>query len=562
MIRHDGSKVGILTYYLLIQASRSKMAHSFEGTTLALQHYYDIVGTSRRLPLLTVYQANDQPFGHRMAVWMAAWNDSIEVSAETAQRLDEALLKNRAVTDPHALKVLDYGTSAGCSFVVTDAVDAVSLKSWMIAHGALSNWQILRLLEQLTGIITAAHKADFRGLCLTSDNIFITSEERFEIVTGPLGIGFHRSEILGLRNVSLSPGLMRHIPPWEYQEENKKNKKEQTVKSEKIEKSDESESSKGSESAKLGVDESLEWDDPVLSSQVLAEESKAVSGLLEGDESSLTGRDESIQELDISSASIVEEVREPEKIEVSAPEGLCPDMYNLSALIYEAFCGQHPYFNDERDLCDSALLIVQANPVELSRRIEIDDALNELVMGLLREPRKDAEAEFLKQFASCCSEQVREKVREADKNWIAPGPTEFTRNKKARTFGSIRHPRVIWGVGVAVLLFLAVFLTWHFAQYSEPVDLFAIPELVPTAPGGIDVVISPRTLPPDTSLYLVSLDDGSLMKLGSLPYNYRQQEAGAKLMFVIADESGHTMSVPVTVKGEQGLMIVPVDLSW
>ena len=46
----------------------NQKAQSFEGTTLALQHYYDIVGVSRRLPLITVYRADEQPFGHQMAM--------------------------------------------------------------------------------------------------------------------------------------------------------------------------------------------------------------------------------------------------------------------------------------------------------------------------------------------------------------------------------------------------------------------------------------------------------------------------------------------------------------
>ena len=48
------------------------MGHSFEGTTLALEHYYDVLGVSRKLPLMTVYQADEQPFGRRVAVWMGA----------------------------------------------------------------------------------------------------------------------------------------------------------------------------------------------------------------------------------------------------------------------------------------------------------------------------------------------------------------------------------------------------------------------------------------------------------------------------------------------------------
>ena len=105
-----------------------EMTHYFEGTTLALQHYYDISAISRRLPLLTVYQAREQPFGRQMAVWMAAYGDDIPVSEKTHRQLDDILLQNRAVTNPHVLRVLDYGTSEGHSFVVTDALDAGTVR--------------------------------------------------------------------------------------------------------------------------------------------------------------------------------------------------------------------------------------------------------------------------------------------------------------------------------------------------------------------------------------------------------------------------------------------------
>ena len=79
------------------------MTHAFEGSTLALQHYYDISAVARKLPLMTVYQATDQPFGRKMAIWMATYGEDLQVKPETAQRLDNAMMKNRAVTDNHVL---------------------------------------------------------------------------------------------------------------------------------------------------------------------------------------------------------------------------------------------------------------------------------------------------------------------------------------------------------------------------------------------------------------------------------------------------------------------------
>jgi hypothetical protein len=117
-------------------------------------------------------------------------------------------------------------------------------------------------------------------------------------------------------------------------------------------------------------------------------------------------------------------------------------------------------------------------------------------------------------------------------------------------------------IALAILLGLAIAVTWHIASYQSPVDLFALPEIVPAVPDGIDVVLAPRSIPPETSVFLTSHADGTLIKIGTLPFIYRQQAPDTHLNFVIADEYGHTMQVPVTVKGENGLMLVPIDLNW
>ena len=42
---------------------------------------------------------------------------------------------------------------------------------------------------------------------------------------------------------------------------------------------------------------------------------------------------------------------------------------------------------------------------------------------------------------------------------------------------------------------------------------------------------------------------------------YRSQPRGAQLRFVVADDQGHSVQIPVTVKGNSDLMIVPVSLN-
>ena len=519
------------------------MPHSFEGTTLALQHYYDIVGTSRKLPFLTVYRANEQPFGRRMAVWMASYNDDYKLPPETLHRLDDALLQNRAIANPHALRVLDYGTSEGNSFVVTDALESISLRAWLRSHGPLEPWQALRLLDQLTGIITSAHQANFYDLCLTTDNIFVQDEERFEIITGPLGIGLHRSELLKLRDVTISADMMRHLPPWEFA---KSSESKPTAPS--AESSDSKPADTDPKTDSDNRDSAEKTDTP---SEARESESAEINHLLSD---ANDPRDDSIQQIDVLTDCALE-VPPP-------PDNACPDIYALAVVIYEALSGQHPFFNEDRDLCDAALSIVQAMPPELAKHFEISESLSDIVMEWLQHPKKDSAPEFLNQFASCCTESDRQKAQQAEKTWIAPAPIQTSGKRRKKTAVKIEHPFWMMGIAAAILILASVAITWRIAQYADPVDLFALPELLPTASDGIDVVISSHVNPPDTYIYLVSMEDGQPIRLGTLPYIYRQQSPGAKLNFLIADESGHSLQVPVVVKGENGLMLIPVDLNW
>ena len=558
----------------------SPMTHTFEGSTLALQHYYDIVAVARKLPLITIYQANEQPFGRKMSVWMATYGDDIQVPGETAKRLDNAMMKNRAVTDPHILRVLDFGTSEGHSFVVTDATkpDSVSLRSYLNAHGPLQPWQALRLLEQLTGIVTNAHQHNFRDLCLSSDNIFVTDTERFEIFVGPLGIGLHRADILELKDTPVITDLMRHIPPWEYASSGKlKSAPKSQQNTNRDNTSDESIQTLNPSQVTIDPDHPVddikdssndnpdsapesatpESDNQTDKSQTDLHDTNAQSNANTENSSETGNQDQKADSIqDLSQADISLRPSIP-----TTPEGLCEDVYAMAAIIYEALCGQHPYFSDDRDLCDAALTLVQGNPVELSSRSDVADTISDVVMETLNAPKLDSENTFLSQFAAACTEEERANAHAAEKYYLTPTQTIPKHRKTKKSSANIQHSFIITAIVAIICMAAAAFATYQFSHSYKPVDLFAIPEMIPPSPDGIDIVIAPRTLPPNTSIYLTATD-GSLIRLGGLPFIYRKQEPGTKLNFVIADDSGNNTQVPVTVNSNNGLMVIPVDLNW
>lgn len=534
------------------------MTHSYEGTTLALQHYYDLAGTPKKLPLLMVYPANEQPFGSRMMVWMATWHDIDHLLESTCHRLDDALLRNRAVSDPHILRVLDYGSSEGNSFVVTDAIQSLTLRSWLRTHGHLQIWQALRLLEQLTGILTAAHQSGFRSLCLTSDNIFIRDEERFDIQTGPLGIGLYRSEILDIRDVTITTDMMRHIPPWEYRVQNRDKSEQMPEKSSDTEESgDAGHASSGNnqnETDAADVPPMIESHDEPCSNDADPSPKESLTDVPSNEAQRDT--DDSIQEL------------APEDVTISAPDSpeppdnLCPDVYAAAAILYESLCGQHPYFSDGCELCDSALSMAQGNPPELIKRIDISEGLNDVVMKTLRMPIKDSMVQFLNDFSAQCPQSERDKAQQAEKSWLIAPQSSAPEKRQKQKAGRVRHPYLVLITAAVILIALSIGITWKFAQFSEPVDLFALPQIMPAAEhDGVDIVLASRTPAPNVEVYLTTFD-GIPARLGRLPYIHRQQQENARLDFLLVDEFGHTQQVPVKVQGNDGMMLVLVELNW
>ena len=489
------------------------MGHSFEGTTLALEHYYDVLGVSRKLPLMTVYQADEQPFGRRVAVWMGAYGaEGVPVGAQVARRLDEAMLANSRLAEFHTLRVLDYGTSEGNAFVVTEPVEAVPLRVWLRVHGPVHVWQGLRLLDQLVSVVLHAHSRGVESLCLSSESIYLVDEARFEIRVGPMGVGLSRSEILALKNVTIVPDLVRHIPPWAYR-------------------------SAGNRGGAL---------------QKSPEQASSSGALPEGDVGESVVSEDGVQ--DVGGLAVTGDAGD-------APDAFCEDLYAVAAILYEALGGAHPYFGDDSDLATAILDLVQASPIPLSERVEIPEALSEFVMGVLREPRRERLDTVVSDYARHCSASDLEKVRVSEKPWgdVEPDPTPVRR--RHRRAEVMRRPW-FWFAALALVLVVGVgSVTWHLARSFDPVDLFAIPEIIPASPDGVDVVFSPQAVPPGASLYLASMADGSLIRLGELPYIYRSQPRGAQLRFVVADDQGHSVQIPVTVKGNSDLMIVPVSLN-
>lgn len=478
----------------------------FEGTTLALQHYYDITGVAMKLPLLTLYHANEQPFGRRMAVWMETDPFSTPLPRSVRERLEAALMKNRAIRVHHALRILDFGTGEGHGFVVTDDITGDNLQTWLNRHKTLTPWQFLRLAEQLTEIIEAARAGGFRELCLTTQNIFVTDEQRFDLTTAPLGIGLRRAEILAIRELPVVPDLVRHIPPWEFKS----------------------------------------LPEPIL----------------KGEADDQGERSDSVQDLDshLDDAPQDSATDIPEADAASNEDGLDADTYNVAAILYEAASGQHPYFGTGRELCD-AVATMNTAAQELSELSTFPKPVCNAVMALLEAPKADALPSFLSALSQLFDDNTRQQARQAEKPYLEAPKLDVSKRKVMRTRKTRPLPRPVTILVTILLMLLTAWITHHFSSQRHPIDLFALPQLIPPVSEGVDIVIPLPRGQSDVTVYLSSLEDGSLIRLGTLPLIYRNQVPASHLNFVLQSNAPESQvkQLPVVVRDNPGLQIVTSD---
>ncbi len=479
----------------------------FEGATLALQHYYDIIEVSRNLPFLTLYRANEQPFGRRMNVWMESETLSPKLSDRAHERLETAMLKNRAVNTLHALRILDFGTGEGHNFVVTDELSGTPLYDYIQLRGPLQPWQFLRLAEQLTEIVCAAHQADFHYLCLTSKNVFVTDEDRFEITTSPLGIGLNRAELLKLKDTPITPDLMRHLPPWEFVDTTEEEATPQT-------------------------------EQPQTNT-------------------------ESVQNLDIhfdSAALSTTTSLQDQSQTLRAEDNYDVDIYGVAAILYEAVSGQHPYFADGREICEAVLIMQRTTP----RSLDVTDAYSEnvcaTILQALKHPLKGSLIPILSTLQKQFPASVIQQAMQAEKHYLkAPEVTNAVPQKKHKG-KQLPYPKAILSAASIVLIILTALITHHFSSQRQPVDLFALPEILPAAQEGVDVVLPLPHGQRNLSVYLSSFADGTPIRLGELPLLYADQQPSGKLNFVVMDEHGKSVQIPVVLRDTPGLQIVNVEL--
>ncbi|MFA5624996.1 MAG: hypothetical protein WC966_08095 [Bradymonadales bacterium] len=493
------------------------MTFDIENTTIALQHYYDVKQRRRKHALAYVHTAIEQPFGAECELWVLAPLREMGFSKSVNERLDALFLGSRNLRSTVCARVLDVGNlSEQGHFIVTEALEGISLREHLRLHGALKSWQVLCIVEQLASLAIEAQSHGLRSLAISTDNIFLSSLERARIKTGPIGLGLLRSEILNATAAMPSSEISRTIPPWEY-------------------------SSANTSSATCQADDVNDELDSTSDAASKGEEAESLRD-------SETGK--SMQDLE--TEALVEEQSSP----------YCSDFYTIACVAYEGLSALHPYFMADNELSDAVLTMREEKPSTLFELGACDEALSSVVMDAILRPKKGGIAEFVSKFRAAVPEADRENADRASRLFEeAPKVSSARKQKRIRSRSTVTAMQILTLCFIALVL---VIVSVMLARYRKPIDLFALPEIIPysQASDACDVVLVMRegsAIQNEAPRVFIAATDGELLYLGHLPYILKGQSPGAQLNFVISNAEGYSRQLPVLVESNANhLMVVEV----
>lgn len=505
------------------------MIDELRDSTLALQHFYDVVGVERRTPLGTLFAATEQPFDRPVSVWVfdrlkamgadSALLDRFEQLAYTASRLNGA----------SAVRTLDVGRlDAEVPFVVMERLRGRDLRQHLASHGPLDVGATLRVVEQLCETVTDAHAQGIFGLGLDAARIQVIDPQRMIVRSWGHGLALSRRELLALDDAIVAQDLVRHLPPSQFVES------------------------------------------PESAAQTRHERADVTTAHADDDDTS--ARDQHRTDPDATAQPVGDDEHgepgagpDPLALAVDPAAAGADDLYAVAAIAYECLSGVHPYFREDRDVGDGVLAILRESPASLRDHFAVAQPLAAVVHDALgRNPRArfDTPGDFASALRAAAGDEAGERADTlARPAWLADhdalAQPDGARRKGPRP---IRRG-VVRALQVAVALLIAGNLATGFFALQRDVRSYAeVPEFVPPAPDGegVDLVIDAE-LPVDPSdpaspgtrvnadLYLVSTR-GKTVLLGQTPYLLRNQPVDARLHLVLGGDEVRAHQLELIVK--------------
>lgn len=169
---------------------------------------YKLIDERGRGSFATVYIARDLENNRIYAIKMmhAELSDDGELLARF-QREAHILLN---LSDPHIVRIIDYGDDARMHYIVMDYIDGQSLKYYMIAHGQMDTLRALDYTRQITEGLQTAYLQGVVHRDIKPQNILVNSKDMVKITD----FGLARSqETVTLTQTNVFMGTAYYIAP-------------------------------------------------------------------------------------------------------------------------------------------------------------------------------------------------------------------------------------------------------------------------------------------------------------------------------------------------------------
>jgi serine/threonine protein kinase len=169
---------------------------------------YKLIDERGRGSFATVYVARDTDNNHIYAV--KVMHLELSNDGELLARFQREAHIHLNLSDPHIVRIVDYGNDNHMHFIVMEYIDGQNLKYHMITHGPMEPLRALNYTRQIVEGLDTAYKQGVVHRDIKPQNILINSKEVVKIVD----FGLARSrETVTLTQSNVFMGTAYYISP-------------------------------------------------------------------------------------------------------------------------------------------------------------------------------------------------------------------------------------------------------------------------------------------------------------------------------------------------------------
>jgi tetratricopeptide (TPR) repeat protein/predicted Ser/Thr protein kinase len=187
-------------------------SHPSPGTVLAigtvLGARYEILQLLGQGGMGAVYKAQDRELERCVALKVI--RPELAVHPEILQRFKQELILARQVTHKNAIRIFDLGAADGIKFITMEFIEGQDLKSLLLKQGKLSREECVRVIEQVSEALEAAHAEGVVHRDLKPQNLMLDQSGRIFV----MDFGIARSTAtMGMTQTGTVLGTPEYMSP-------------------------------------------------------------------------------------------------------------------------------------------------------------------------------------------------------------------------------------------------------------------------------------------------------------------------------------------------------------